>query len=281
MADVYTELLDQRRDMTNWLIHSTRPAGKRSALQVLAKILTEGILRPDFSELGRGFTVKDRRTIYGPDPAVCFTEQPLVDFATYARVRPGAIHPYGVLIHKHDVYAAGGLPVIYGLENVLYEKDNNHDFDLDCRILTQDCLPYHEQYRYVTFAPQNGIDWSHEREWRWSAAAEYGRGTGLFYLCGNEWVRIKGEYQDRVHAFVKTEADAQWLITELRRAQTANELGTGRQWHRDEYVQVWSKAIQDVTVIALDTVVAAGYSRFDDVREKKREGVDYHRIFPF
>ena len=113
MSTVYRDILRRRRDMTEWLIHFTRDRNGASAREVVRSILIEGALRPDFATRG----TPPKNTIYGPSPAVCFSEQPLSAFLQYlaARADPSAMAGYGILIHKHDVYAAGGLPVIYGL----------------------------------------------------------------------------------------------------------------------------------------------------------------------
>ena len=46
--------------------------------------------------------------------------------------------------------------------------------DIAQALLRPTDLPFDEQYRYVAFAPTRKpypMDWSHEREWRWSAAS--------------------------------------------------------------------------------------------------------------
>lgn len=111
-------------------------------------------------------------TIYGPAPAVCFSEQPLAMFAQYlaARADLAAMAGYGLLIHKHDLYVAGGLPVIYGLGLAREPGPGDDGYDPSRRLLDPTRISLYEQYRYVAFAPNrkpNPLDWSHEREWRW------------------------------------------------------------------------------------------------------------------
>lgn len=117
----------------------------------------------------------NKRTIYGPKPAVCFTEMPLAAFieAGEARAKLGqAMSTYGLMFQKSSLFNCGARPVIYGLSQqdvTLPSGDKGSP-----RILTHDLLPEHEQYRYVTFNPtgMRKIDWTHEREWRWCYRGE-------------------------------------------------------------------------------------------------------------
>ena len=161
-----------RTDITDWLIHWTHDNWDYSedypqqvfAGDVLEKILADGWLTPSFSKRGKGSTV------YGPDPAVCFTEQTLADFArsVLARGNQQKATMYGVAIPKLKMFQGGGRPVIYGMHAADELTFGHPGYDKDRRNLNPVQLPYHEQYRYVVFALP-GIDWSHEREWRWKA----------------------------------------------------------------------------------------------------------------
>ena len=110
----------------------------------------------------------NRRTIYGPDPAVCFTDMPIAAFveAGLARAARGeAMSPYGLILPKRAVFAEGARPVIYALSggiSVTNQPDGG-------RLIDAHQLPLGEQYRYVTYDPTapRPIDWTHEREWRW------------------------------------------------------------------------------------------------------------------
>jgi len=179
-----------RHDHTNWLIHFVRDrvpeqdfpgeteeemdvyAGgeldyNADAFSVLKTIIRLGGLFPGYSYRS------GRTTIYGGKPAVCATEMPLYSFATYVRDRAntGKISAYGVAFLKREFYAAGGRPVIYGLsvDDVSYVKN-----EASCRILDLSVLPLPEQYRYVAYNPSGSkwLDWSHEREWRWTVQNE-------------------------------------------------------------------------------------------------------------
>ncbi len=172
----------ERTDVTKWLIHFVRErdpetgphAGenddpvssvldaKAGPAEVLKSILQEGALRPGWSFRG------GRPTIYGGRPAVCFTEMPLLSLAMYAKERQRTrVAPFGIGLLKRELYAAGARPVISGLS--VDEVNDSYDPPFK-RMLPEDVLPKREQYRYVALNPgaSTPIDWTHEREWRWT-----------------------------------------------------------------------------------------------------------------
>lgn len=111
------------------------------------------------------------RTIYGPNPAVCFTEMPLAAFIEASTIREEngeKMSTYGLMFQKKDLFKIGARPVIYALSNpsafIPAGKDGK------ARIIDQSYLPLSEQYRYVTYDPVDehgyNVDWTHEREWR-------------------------------------------------------------------------------------------------------------------
>lgn len=267
MNRIYREILERRSDMTEWLIHCTRHNGRLTAREVLRQILVEGALRPGFSERSKG------RTVYGPVPAVCFSEQPLAAFATYVAVRndTSAIDGYGLLLHKHDVSTAGGRPVIYGLDQS-YELDllEKHVRKLDpaARILNEECLPLREQYRYVTFAPndsQYAIDWSHEREWRWPADASHADGTGR-YLLGMRYSSGAGNFRAQAHIIVRYDEDVNWLQKQINTAVKQNMLSNINLHDPEEsYSEYWQKSLRKAKIISLETVKKQGIGRFEEV----------------
>lgn len=112
----------------------------------------------------------DARTIYGPSPAVCFTEMPIGAFleAGIAREARGeAMSQFALIFPKNSLFQVGTRPVIYGLDRVGAALPPGKGGGP--RIIDNRLLPEHEQYRYVTYNPLSSrpIDWSHEREWRW------------------------------------------------------------------------------------------------------------------
>lgn len=111
-----------------------------------------------------------KRTIYGPRPAICFTEMPIAAFleAGNARWQRGeAMSQLAFVFPKDTLFQLGARQVITGLDasiNVSSYDDHNGN-----RMLPEDILPVTEQYRYIAFniGGERNIDWSHEREWRW------------------------------------------------------------------------------------------------------------------
>lgn len=268
---IYREILQRRRDMTEWLIHFTRDSCDVSALEILRAILIEGVLRPGFAARGN----PPKKTIYGPSPAVCFSEQPLAGFLQYlaARANSSEMDGYGILIHKHDIYAAGGLPVIYGLGTVKELQPGHPSYDSLCRLLDPSQIGLSEQYRYVAFAPNrtpHPIDWSHEREWRWpSGAASFMKNAlalGRIYSSGD-----KGAFKGRVNVFVRYDSDVTWLQGEIQHAWAKDQMGRISEPGAETYHQHWRDKILDVKVVSLATVKRAlqdgqeVFARFEDL----------------
>jgi len=111
-----------------------------------------------------------RRTIYGPNPAICYTEMPTAAFieASIARQQAGQkISTHALTFQKNEVFALGANPVIYGLNDRSAAIPSGRDGGP--RLIDSALLPLKEQYRYVTYNPNanKAIDWTHEREWRW------------------------------------------------------------------------------------------------------------------
>lgn len=104
------------------------------------------------------------RTIYGPEPAICFTEMPIAAFLQAGNTRWAngeAMSSLALVFPKNELFLLGARPVIYGSSsNDIKPFD---DFQGN-RMLSEKTFPSHEQYRYVTF--KSYVDWTHEREWR-------------------------------------------------------------------------------------------------------------------
>ena len=111
-----------------------------------------------------------RRAIYGPNPAICYTEMPTAAFIETSRSRERLgqkISTFALTFLKDQMFNLGANPVIYGFSDrsaILPTGDDGGP-----RIIDQAILPLREQYRYVTYSPTGpiAIDWTHEREWRW------------------------------------------------------------------------------------------------------------------
>jgi hypothetical protein len=148
-----------RFDISNWVIHRT------STLERLKQILQCGYIQADV-----GGRIKWSGKYYGaytptirgqhPAVAVCFTEQPLLGFTQSWRIARARYQPYGIALHKHNLFRYGGRPVIYG-DETLYKRLSEED-----------------QYLFVCYAPipfSKPVDWTHEREWRTKITTESNR----------------------------------------------------------------------------------------------------------
>ncbi len=264
MSVIYRAILERRRDMTEWLIHFTRSSDCGSPRDVLLRILTEGALRPGFACRGD----LSRPTVYGPVPAVCLTEQPIGAFIEYLRARnqPASMAGYGLLIHKHDVYVAGGMPAIYGLRNTVEVQVGEPGYELNKRILRSEYLPPEEQYRYLALAPTRTpypLDWTHEREWRWPSSSSHAEDQ-VFHLSG-QYRTDRGTFEGRVHALVDTDEDVGWLQQSMRHAYDQDEVGKLRWGWPWDYSSVWRDHLQKVSILSLATArreLAADNSAF-------------------
>jgi hypothetical protein len=128
-----------RDDLSNKLIHLTRGNSFDDAAATFTKIVTEKRL------LGGTGCIKGRFT------CVCFSEAPLSKLTTIL-ANPMAhgmrYKPFGVMLDKTWLFEQGGRPVIY-------------QPDSECELLIPE-----QRWRHVRYEPQNGIDFTWEREWR-------------------------------------------------------------------------------------------------------------------
>jgi hypothetical protein len=183
-----------RRDMGNLLFHFTRTPDNivsikqsnggnwsmpPSAGSVLTKILAEAKLNGT------------SKWTYGYN-CVCFTEAPIQEFnsifsliqiASSQDERP-RYEPYGVAVSKKWLFNKGGRPVIY-----------DHPIALDD-------FPNSLRYRFVPYDPENGTDFTWEREWRIK--------TDFLQLDPNETLIIVPTSEEAfqiVYSFANIEAD--------------------------------------------------------------------------
>ncbi len=176
----------QRYDLSDWLIHFTRPLDTEhddsppelSVLDSPGECVEESVLSPFFllrrilrkRQILSTWSIRGGRpTVYGPHPAVCFTEMPLAAFIDTSGARSARgenVSSYAVLMRKAQAFQVGARPVIYGLSNLSAYAQMQAD---GTRRFPDNVLAQVEQYRYVAFNPTTvgQLDWSHEREWRW------------------------------------------------------------------------------------------------------------------
>jgi hypothetical protein len=112
---------------------------------------------------------KEARTIYGPNPAICFTEMPIAAFLEAGQIRQAkgqAMSPFAFVFPKNAMHSIGARPVLYGLSDGYIPPSGVGG---GARLLPASILPLQEQYRYVfhSLGGSRNVDWTHEREWRW------------------------------------------------------------------------------------------------------------------
>ena len=147
--DNYIKLL--RSDMSNWLIHFTKYDkndihNERYPFKNLNKIIEHKQLNGN------------NQLIRGDYKCICFSEAPLakaisiIEYSDYiynkTKERPFRYAPFGIAVKKEWLYNQSGRPVIYQSE-----QEYSQTFE-------------EQRYRHVRYEPNNGIDFTWEREWR-------------------------------------------------------------------------------------------------------------------
>lgn len=89
------------------------------------------------------------RTFYAPVPVVCFTES-TTEGLEYM-ISSAGFEPWGIVFHREVVFERGGGPVFH-----LRGDEWRH----------REGMPARLQSRIVKFAPDDGVEWVEEREWR-------------------------------------------------------------------------------------------------------------------
>ncbi len=74
MKRLWEEIRKARFDLTDYVIHLTRGAQGKSALDILINILRCNQINGTFAPMRSRNRIKLQNTIKGPDPAVCFTD---------------------------------------------------------------------------------------------------------------------------------------------------------------------------------------------------------------
>ncbi len=159
MPPTWRRIREVRRDLTDYLIHWTGAqkvdGSYLNAFQVLKRIIGCGYFKPGFGQRQRVTAYKTVLTVQGPNPVVCFTEQPLSSFITSCKTMSDRYRPYGVVINKSHLYKYGGRPAIYGDKHLLQLIPDDYKF----LWVHYDPIPEPSLGNYP-------VDWSHEREWR-------------------------------------------------------------------------------------------------------------------
>ena len=179
---------------------------------VLKKILDDGHIRATWAYR------RQKPTIYGPRAAVCLTEMPLYALIEYAQTRnqEDSVAKYGIALPKNELFIAGARPVIYGLSSDHKEAGSEDSFyQQGCRMLSDYCgIAPCEQYRYVAMNldKDRHIDWSHEREWRWTKNfSNFPDIPGL-----SVWLKEESYNFSKILLIVQTKKEAEELLNNLK-----------------------------------------------------------------
>lgn len=235
-----------------------------SSFGVLARAIETGIIRT-------GFAWRNQRpTVYGLQSTCCFSEMPLYGLLAYSRARgkSGSVSPYCIAVQRNEFIRAGGLPVIYGLTRTHKEIDTGSW----PRLLDPSCgLGEREQYRYVRLSLDDSkfIDWSHEREWRWSDVNNEYDLPGLPFLVDIDpdadfFKRPpKPPLFSRVLILVETETESECIINQLKAQHDAGSHDYGwvysRQTLEETYVVSHERLKRDLNPSQYELI------RFDDL----------------
>ena len=218
------------------------------AFDVLLKIIRDGHIRA-----GWAFR-NDRPTVYGPRAAVCFTEMPLYALREYAKTRSKTdVGTYAIGVHKNELFAAGGRPVIYGLSGKHEELLSDESWP---RKLAPSCgLAEKEQFRYVSMSlnTQKPVDWSHEREWRWADHEDQCSCPGMPIWLAQEPISFQ-----RVFIVVQTSLEVERVLDLLKELHDAGS---------NDYSYQFSKLVlRQTSVVALDGLdEKLGYTQMQTV----------------
>ena len=163
-----SEIVGKRSDMSTYLVHWTTHYD-------FDAIIRSGFLVPDYA--ARWYDIyhgegKRGRTIYGPRPAVCFSEMPIGNWIqSITAYYPYSDQRWGIAIPKRILYAYGARPILYIHKPVSRPKCPEEELWHKC--------PDEEKFRLCSFRYIPKPDWTHEREWRVCANGELNDRIGL------------------------------------------------------------------------------------------------------
>ncbi len=200
-------------------LHSLDDDSLLPAGYLLRAALRNGRLWATWSKRGTA------RTIFGPNPAVCFTEMPiaaLLEAGQARRAKGEAMSPFALAFPKEALHKLGARPAIYGLSSDTRPPDGT---DGGPRLLPEVSLPLIEQYRYVShfYGQKKTVDWTHEREWRWPYRGEIKSADVAYDMDGippADWRDIPGLdfYEEGIlgiGVIVETEGQANKIISDM------------------------------------------------------------------
>lgn len=172
----WQKIRQARTDITDYIIHFTKQRpdmqGYLSAKQVFYEIINDGFIRPSFAPIKSMRANTISRTVRGPDPAVCLTEQPL-SAVIATRGCNNRYSGFGIAYHKYALFTSGGRPVLYGSEDILGRKLKSNDPGYqEGKDIYEQGLSAEHQYLWVRYQPEiesdnYPVDFTWEREWRY------------------------------------------------------------------------------------------------------------------
>lgn len=227
-----------------------------TAYDVLLKILYDGYIKSSWSIRRNEQSTNDCNwsmttlgsSIYGPSSCVCFTEMPLYAYDYYVNNHTYA-NFFGIAIKKEDIFQLGAKPAIYGLSctDLAYQGDQ-HYMKHAQNLGERSGIGLSEQYRYVVtnIRPKgynNRIDWTHEREWRWTdigLVAERNKipGIGIFLRGMSHSIK-------EFVLLVDSDASAQSILCELRILSDIED-GDGRRFYTYRSKKIWILSRQEL-----------------------------------
>ncbi|WP_456021827.1 hypothetical protein [Pseudomonas protegens] len=233
-----------------------------SAFGVLLQIIDDGYLQTSWSERPRA-DGSFRPTIYGPRSAICFTEMPLHALLNYqnARAKSGYVGEYAIALKKSEFFAAGGRPVIYGLSGQHIEAETDDAFyNRSSRNLSAACgIALWEQYRYVAMSLSGNrlIDWSHEREWRWTKNYySFDLVPGLEIWIDENDGRDTQPFSEII-VLTATEAEALEVVDRLKVSFDASRNSFGVSYNR--------RTLRKTNVISFERLKAERTQKIEDI----------------
>lgn len=222
------DVLWQRLDLSQFLVHLTKSDKDETAKERLTSILACEVLLASQNELSDArFRVASAAKKAKPNlfRAVCFTETPLSELKHIFDIagRKVNLEPYGLVFLKKNLAAKGVSPVIYlnnsrgdkkAVVDALISLKDSHPKEAQ-QILPLLCV-FGEPLIPGRAEVVEKIDFTWEREWRWpvieSDLFEFSQDDVLIGLCPN----------DEVSWFEKQYRPIEFIDPRIERTPTGN-----------------------------------------------------------
>ncbi|MBK9048424.1 MAG: hypothetical protein IPL74_17640 [Bacteroidetes bacterium] len=256
--EVDEHLLASEREAEN-MNFDFKESDSLTAFETLKLILSMGYIRAGFSYR------KEKKTIYGNRPAICFTEMPLHALIQYSKNRSysGYTSSYAIAFPRDELFKYGARNVMYGLTNGHVEASSTDPFfDKWHRNLAQCCgIALHEQYRYVftKIGDYKSIDWTHEREWRLACDYDCNPKVGLNFLLEEEESNPIKIFSQIV-VIVNTNKEVNELINHLA------------QYYHGDIFMYSPEIVEKIKIVSLEHLSSISD---DDLTKISIEDIDY------